>query len=49
MTNPQEGDLRVWWVPQVPMEAFEAPVPDAKSGAMLLNVLAEYDAFQFIK
>jgi hypothetical protein len=45
----KDGDLKVWWIPQVPMEAFEVPVASAEQGAMLLNALAEYDAFQFLK
>lgn len=43
--NP--GDLQVWWVPQVPMKAFRVPVADVAMGAKLLDVLAEYDIFQF--
>ena len=42
------GDLKVWWIPQVPCEAFEVPVNSVEQGAILLNVLAEYDAFQLI-
>ena len=49
MSAPNAGDLKVWWIPQVPMEPFEVPVKTAEEGAALLNVLAEYDAFQFIK
>ncbi|MBH9579747.1 hypothetical protein [Inhella proteolytica] len=41
------GDLRVWWVPQVPMKAFYAPVDSVAMGAKLLEVLANYDIFQF--
>lgn len=41
------GDLRVWWVPQVPMKAFEVDVPDLASAVLLLNTLGSYDAFQF--
>lgn len=42
-----EGDLKVWWVPQVPMKAFEVDVASVEEAAKLLNVLADYDAFQF--
>jgi len=48
MGKPKEGDLRVWWVPQVPCKAFKVPVNSVEHGAIILNVLAEYDAFQFI-
>ena len=42
-----EGALKVWWVPQLPGKAFEVPVPDLRSAALLLNTLADYDQFQF--
>ena len=45
----KEGDLKVWWIPQVPMESFEIPVSDANQGAFLLRVLSEYDAFQYLQ
>lgn len=49
MTEPKEGDLRVWWIPQIPMkEVFYVPVKDAEHGASMLNALAEYDAFQYL-
>lgn len=48
MSENKEGDLKVWWVPQVPMEAFEFPVSSTEEAAKFLNVLAEYDAFQML-
>lgn len=42
-----EGDLRVWWVPQVPMKAFYAPVKTVREAKLLLDTLAKYDLFQF--
>lgn len=42
------GDLKVWWISQVPMEPIEIPVPSLEVGAIILNVLAEYDAYQFL-
>lgn len=45
--KPQDGDLRVWWVPQVPMQAFHAPVVDTAEAKRLLATLAQYDKFQF--
>jgi len=42
----KEGDLKVWWIPQVPMEAFEVPVKDVEQAKILLDVLAKYDLFQ---
>ncbi len=41
------SQLRVWWIPQVPMQAFTVPVASVADGAKLLRVLADYDAFQF--
>lgn len=40
-------DMKVWWIPQVPMKAFEVEVSSVEEGAKLLDVLANYDAFQF--
>jgi hypothetical protein len=40
-------ELQVWWIPQLPMKPFEYPVPTIEAGAMLLDVLAKYDQFQF--
>ena len=46
MTQLKEGDLRVWWIPQVPMPAFEVPVESLSQGWWLVDVLGRYDAFQ---
>lgn len=43
----KEGRLKVWWIPQVPGKSFDVPVSSAEQGKFLLNVLAEYDLFQF--
>lgn len=43
----KEGDLKVWWIPQLPGKAFEVLVASVEEAKKLLNVLAEYDAFQF--
>lgn len=45
--TPGEGDLRVWWVPQVPMKAFIVPVVSVEEAAKLHDVLADYDLFQY--
>lgn len=39
-------NLHVWWIPQIPGEAFRVPVKDLEQGAFLLNALALYDQFQ---
>lgn len=41
------GRLQVWWIPQVPGKAFEVDVLDVFEAVKLMNVLADYDAFQF--
>jgi len=39
--------LRVWWIPQVPGEPFTVPVKTLREGKLVLDILANYDAFQF--
>jgi len=46
MANPKAGDLRVWWVPQVPGQAFHVPVTSKEEGKLITTVLAFYDLFQ---
>ena len=46
-TKPVNGQLRVWWIPQVPMKAFHVTVYDLFQAKLLLDTLAKYDAFQF--
>ena len=43
----KKGDLRVWWIPQVPMKPFYYPISTIKEAKMLLDVLALYDTFQY--
>lgn len=45
--EPKVGDLRVWWIPQVPMKAFRVPVKDIEQAKFTLDLLANYDIFQF--
>lgn len=40
-------ELRVWWVPQMPMKAFHVPVRDIREAHLILDALARYDTFQF--
>jgi hypothetical protein len=35
--NPKNGDLRIWWISQVPMKAFHVSVPDLKTAKFLMN------------
>lgn len=45
--EPKLGDLRVWWIPQVPMTAFHVSVANTKEARLILDTLAFYDIFQF--
>ncbi len=42
----KNGDLRVWWVPQIPMNSFFVDVESVEMGVKLLQVLSDYDIFQ---
>lgn len=46
MSARKVGDLQVWWVPQVPMKAFEVDVSSVAEAVKIMDVLADYDAFQ---
>lgn len=45
--QPKVGDLRVWWVPNFPGKAWQFAVPDAVTGAALLDHLAFVDKIVF--
>lgn len=47
MNTPKKGDLKVWWIPQVPMKSFYYPVSSPQEGFILLDALAKYDIFQY--
>lgn len=47
MKEPKEGDLKVWWIPQIPGKPFEVSVASVAEAQKLLDVLAQYDIFQF--
>lgn len=47
MPSNKPGDLQVWWIPQVPMKAFTVPVSSVEEAVKIMEVLANYDAFQF--
>ena len=44
-----KGDLKVWWIPQIPMKPFEVPVKTIHEAKLILDTLAKYDLFQFEK
>lgn len=39
--------MRVWWKPQVPMRSFYVPVENIGEGAKIIQVLTDYDLFQY--
>jgi len=41
--------LRVWWIPQVPMQPFYVDVDTVRMGVKIMDVLGRYDDFQFRK
>lgn len=42
----KEGDLRVWWKPQITCLSFLVDVENVKQAKFLLTTLANYDLFQ---
>lgn len=47
-SDPKEGDIRVWWIPQVPMSPFYADVETFDEAKRLETILAAYDHFQWM-
>lgn len=44
---PKNGDLRVWWIPQVPSHnPFYVKVGSPGEAAFVLDILAKYDIYQ---
>lgn len=43
----KQGDMQVWWIPQVPMKTFEVNVASIEEAIKIKKVLARYDKFQF--
>ena len=41
-----DGTLRVWHIPQVPMNPFYVTVETLEQAVMILKALADYDLFQ---
>ena len=39
--------MKVWWIPQVPGKPFEVDVKSVQEGVKVMDILGEYDAFQF--
>lgn len=47
MTEPEEGDLRIWYVPQVPMPAYTRSIESVEEGFKTLEVIYELAIFEF--
>lgn len=47
MSEPTEGDLQVWYVPQIPMKPFEVSVPDLPTARLVLDALCEFSAYEY--
>lgn len=47
-TEPKENDLRIWWIPQIPMNnPFYVSVKNIKEAILVDKTLVRYDMFQF--
>lgn len=44
--SPAHGDLRIWWIAQVPGKPFLVDVKSVYEAKLLLDALARYDQFQ---
>lgn len=44
---PTEGDLRVWYCPQVPCPALKIPAPDLATARIVYNALIDLSTFEF--
>ena len=42
-----DNKLRVWWIPQIPGHLFVVNVDNIAEGVKLMDILANYDDFQF--
>lgn len=43
----KEGNLRVYWIPQVPMNPFYVKVRSSEEAQKIMEVLSDYDEFQY--
>ena len=47
LQSPEEGQLRVWHIPQIPGKPFHVLVKTPQEAVQMLDALADYDRFQF--
>jgi hypothetical protein len=45
---PKTGQLRVWWIPQVPGKPFHVLVENVEKAVLVINTLTRYDEFQLL-
>lgn len=45
--SPKPGDLRLWWIPQVPSPTFQVSVASFEEAVGFYRLLAAYDLFGF--
>jgi len=46
-TTPALNDLRVYYIPQVPMKAYTVAVPDLATGKLVLDAIVGLSIFEF--
>ena len=46
-SEPRSGDIRVWYIPQVPGKPFLAKVESFAEGKKILDVLASFSLFEY--
>lgn len=44
---PNPGDLRIWYIPQVPMKAFYRDISSLEEGRNLLNTIYDVALFEY--
>jgi len=47
VSTPDKKDLRVWWIPRIPMTPFYVPVQNLDEAKLILETLTRYDSFQY--
>ena len=40
-------EIRIWWMPQIPCKTFYVEVKSVEEGNKIINILAQYDEFQY--
>ncbi len=45
--TPAYGDLRIWYVPQAPMDSYTQPVDSIEEGFKILDAIYQVALFEF--